>query len=352
MTKGDQAFVSQHIGDMENLETSCFHGEIRLHLENILMTRPEVVAHDLHPDYMTSEIAAQVAKERSLPAVAVQHHAAHAHSVLAENRHAGQALCLALDGTGFGENRSLWGGELLLMDTRTTDYKRLAHFSPLRLPGGETAVREPWRIAQAALFDLGLREPSAAWPWLPEHQAASRIVGQMLQNGVNCPATSSCGRLFDAVAALLGLCLTTTYEGQAAIRMEAAQDMAETSSYPCPMRSGPGPVQLNVEALFRAALEDKGNGIPTGDIARRLHRGLVDGLAALAAHFSRSTGIRTVALSGGAMQNLTLAMELPARLSDRGLIPLVHTQIPPNDACISLGQAVYARLWLRERTQA
>ncbi|MBG0790816.1 MAG: carbamoyltransferase HypF [Desulfovibrionaceae bacterium] len=343
LTKGDQAFASQHIGNMSNLETLEFYREILAHLQDILQVRPELIVRDLHPDYMTTTLAEEVGRELDVPVVAVQHHVAHIHAVLAENKHTAPALGLALDGTGYGEDGTIWGGECLMVVPEELEHQRLAHFSRIRLPGGEAAVKEPWRIAQAALWELGVREPGRyAWPWLADFGAESRFLPQILEKGINAPLTSSCGRLFDAMAGLCGLAETISYEGQAAIRLEKVQDMTETGAYPCPLASG-DPVALNTLELVAAALEDLENNVPVPIIARRFHRGLINGLADMAFNFSMLLDVHHVGLSGGVMQNLTLATELPRALRAAGLIPLVHTQLPPNDGCISLGQAAWGQ---------
>jgi hydrogenase maturation protein HypF len=352
LTKGDQAFVSQHIGDMENLETLGFYQEIAAHLESILQVTPELIVRDLHPDYMTTRWAEEQGEERGLPVRALQHHFAHAHSVLAEHCFAGRALCLALDGTGYGEDGTLWGGELLLVDTGTLEHRRLAHFSPVRLPGGEQAIREPWRIAQSFLWELGATEPDPErpWPWLAEYGAASALLPQLLEKHVNAPVTTSCGRLFDGVAALLDCRQAITYEGQAAILLERLQDPSETGAYPCACApaDGDAPAVLDTLDLFRSVWEDWRAGEDPARIARRFHLGLVQGLADLARDSARALGLEHVALSGGVMQNLTMAVELPKALEARGLTPLVHTRVPPNDACIALGQAAWGRLLLAQ----
>jgi hydrogenase maturation protein HypF len=341
LTKGDQAFTSQHIGNMANLETLEFHNEIRAHLEDILQVAPELIVRDLHPDYMTTSLAEELGRKRGVPVAALQHHYAHIHAVLAENKFDGPVIGLALDGTGYGEDGTIWGGECLLVDPTELDHQRLAHFRRFRLPGGEAAVREPWRIAQAALWELGVKEPGKyAWPWLDRFEGESRFLPQMLEKGLNAPLTSSCGRLFDGVAALCGLTDVITYEGQAAILLEKIQDMNETGAYPCPLKSD-DPVALDTLSMVAAALEDLENGVPAGKIARRFHRGLINGLTEMAFSFSMLLDIHHVALSGGVMQNLTLARELPLALQGAGLLPLVHTQLPPNDGCISLGQAAW-----------
>ncbi|MEG6552408.1 Sua5/YciO/YrdC/YwlC family protein, partial [Desulfocurvibacter africanus] len=319
VTKDDQAFVSQHIGDMENLETLGFHHEIRQHLVSILQISPVALVRDLHPDYLTTAYALE---QRELPVLTLQHHFAHAFSVLAEHRHQGPALALALDGTGFGEDGTLWGGEALFVDTQTLERKRLGHFAPAPLPGGEAAIREPWRIAQAYLWACGITTPDKKpWPWLAEHAQASAFVARMLERDVNCPRSTSCGRLFDAVSALLGIKLKIDYEGQAAIVLEQAQDQnvsAESKGYACPLLPSPltpsESTMLDTLTLFRAVHEDFQAGVPTGTISRRFHLGLVAGLAELAAALAERTGVRTVALSGGVMLNLTMSTLLPDAL--------------------------------------
>ncbi len=341
LTKDDQAFTSQHIGDMENLATLDFHREITTHLTDILQVKPKLVVHDLHPDYMTT----QLASETSLPTAALQHHFAHIHSALAENKHLGPAIGIALDGTGYGEDGTIWGGEVLFVNSKTLEHERLAHLATFALPGGEQAVRQPWRIGLALLRDIGVDGSNGPWPWLPEFESAAQMLLQMLEKKINCPMTSSCGRLFDAASALLGLKNTIAYEGQAAILLEKIQDQDETEAYPLPMSdiTRDHAATLDTHALFKAMLDDLLATVPTPIIARRFHLGVVQGFADAAAHFAKAKGIRDVALSGGVMQNLTLAVELPKALSQHGLTPLVHTKMPPNDACISLGQAAWGR---------
>jgi hydrogenase maturation protein HypF len=375
LTKGDQAFVSQHLGDMENIDTLGFHHEIAEHLQDILQVEPQLVVRDQHPNYLTTSVAQEMARKTGVATTFVQHHYAHAHAVLAENRHMGPALCLALDGTGFatsqpnlgyGTGWSIWGGECLLVDTLTLRHERLAHLAEFSLPGGEAAVHEPWRLAQSLLWELDIeasgQEGTPPWPWLPEQEQASRFLPQILRKNLNCPLTSSCGRLFDAISAMLGLCLRTTYEGQAAMLLEHAQDLsiplAEAALYPCPLtkpdscdRLGGGeqPRELDTYGLFRALLQDMAAGTPAPVVARRFHASLIAGLADMAAHFAKKHDIQHVALSGGVMQNLTFAVELPRALAERGLAPLTHKLLPPNDGCISLGQAAYGQRLLNLR---
>ena len=344
LAKEDRAFVSQHVGDLENLTAYSFYQETIEHLLDILGAGPQAVVADLHPDYLSTRFALE---QDRWPVLRLQHHFAHVHAVLAENGHYAPALGLALDGTGLGQDRTLWGGEGLLVDPSRLEHSRLGHLSPLLLPGGEAAVRQPWRTAQAALAAIGVSEPSnRTWPWLAEHAQASQVVGQMIEKRINSPATTSCGRLFDAVAALLGICLAIDYEGQAAIRLEHAQDMSEIRAYHCPVLEKDGTLELDTRGLFAQVHADWEQGTAAPRISRRFHLGLVQGLSGLALAMSRRSTIRTVALSGGVLQNMTISRELPRALSALGLTPLVHRELPPGDACISLGQAVYGRLVL------
>lgn len=377
LTKGEDAFVSQHIGDMANLETAAFHEEIRGHLASLLRVAPQAVVRDLHPDYLASRMAEEYGAERGLRVYALQHHFAHAHAVLAEHRFSGKALVWALDGTGLGDDGQLWGGELLYVDTEGgPEHKRLAHFAPMDLPGGDMAIREPWRVAHALLLRLGLLREDMPLPWLLEYGATAALLPAMLQRRINTPVSTSCGRLFDAVAALLGLCNATSYEGQAAIRLEEAQhrfaasfpvpegDGAAGEPFPCPVVAKDGSWLLDTHTLFAALVKERfgmqqsglrndnfphsgfSDGSHTASLARRFHLSLAESLAALAATASMRYGTKYIGLSGGCLQNCTLTLALTAKLSQKGLTPLLHKELPPGDGCISLGQASWGRLFL------
>ncbi|MBF0482331.1 MAG: carbamoyltransferase HypF [Desulfovibrionaceae bacterium] len=345
LTKGDRAFVSQHIGDLENLETYAFYRETIAHMRRVLTAEPVLAVRDAHPDYLSSRHAAEL----GIPAVELQHHFAHIHAVLAEHRFEGPALGLALDGSGYGLDGTVWGGEGLYVHPRALVNERLGRLTPVAMPGGEAAIREPWRMAQSYLAAIGEKEPSGrAWTWLEgqKRAQASRLVGQMLEKGVNCPRTSSCGRLFDAVAGLLGLSHEISYEGQAAIVLERVQDASETHAYEASVARAGELLELDSLGLFAQVLADWRAGVPAPRISRRFHLGLIAGLVRLAGDMAEATGIATVGLSGGAMQNFTLATRLPRALRLAGLTALRHEILPPGDACISLGQAAYGRMAL------
>lgn len=353
LTRGKDAFVSQHVGDLKNLETFGFFRAMAEHLSSLLEVRPETVVCDLHPDYLSTAYA----QETGLPLFRLQHHFAHLYGVLAENGEIGPALGLALDGTGYGTDGTIWGGELLYVDpARATpeNYgQRLGRLSPFPLPGGEAAIREPWRIASGFLSfpeaeSCRERFAESLGPLLgvegkrPVHDA---ILEMARRRAV--PLTSSCGRLFDAVAALLGLCPVITYEGQAAIRLEHVQDRSVTESLPFPLLEREGLLELDTATFFLHLLKRRQAGVPVPALARQFHQSLAEGLAELALAASRRCGVRTVALSGGVLHNCTLASLLPAALVRRGLMPLTHRALPPGDGGLSFGQAAWAACVLR-----
>ena len=286
LTRGNAAFVSQHIGDLENLPTARFYEEASAHLERLLEVRPELLVCDLHPDLLSSRWARERASTEGMPLLRLQHHAAHAAAVLAEHGHLDGALALCLDGTGLGTDGSIWGGELLFMELGELRWRRWGQLSPFALPGGEAAIREPWRLALALREALGQADLPASWTeterppvevWGADTMLTAAcgtarqqapFLREMLRRGVNCPLTSSCGRLFDAVSAELGLCLVTSYEGQAAIRLETlarrldarpleAEDAAPEALLRSPQAEG-ATWQLDASALFAAVQRDAG----------------------------------------------------------------------------------------------
>jgi len=340
LSRGDRAFVSQHIGDLSNPEVLGFYREVAEHNQRIHDAEPELIASDRHPDYASTRHAEEYPQ---LPRVRVQHHVAHVLSVMAENEVYDACLGLALDGTGLGEDGTLWGGELFQVDFSSRTVHRLAHFRQVPVPGGDRAVEEPWRMALSYLLQQGIAPDAHVWPWLAEYPRAQDMVARMIRSGINSPRSSSCGRLFDAVAALLGLARTITYEGQAAVRLEAIQGNLQEEGYRCPIDAGVDPAVLDTVELFSQVYADWARGVPPEAISRRFHMGLCRGLAHLVRLLGQRTGLRRVALSGGVMQNETMSTVLPAELERLGYSPLQHTLLPPNDACISLGQVVYAR---------
>jgi hydrogenase maturation protein HypF len=322
-----RAVVSQHIGDMETLEAQAAFSRVIADLVAMHDARPVAVAHDLHPDYATTRWA----QRSGLPCIAVQHHHAHLASCLADNEVEGPALGVIWDGTGFGTDGTVWGGEFLLGDAAS--FSRVAHLRPFRLPGGEAAVREPRRAALGLLV-AAFGEQVLSWDDLAPIRAFGSteltVLAGALARGTNSPWTTSVGRLFDGVAALVGKGERSAFEGQAAMALEFAVDPAVRDAYPFE-GSDWGP-------LLAAVVSDVRHSVPPGTIAARFHNALVAGIAGVAAQ----VGCGTVALSGGCFQNRVLTEGAVAALTASGLNVLLHRQVPPNDGGIALGQLAVA----------
>lgn len=317
-----RAFVSHHIGDLANYETLCAFREGIEHFGRLFDIVPSVVAHDLHPEYLSTKYAL----DSDLPLVGVQHHHAHIASCLADNGHSGPVIGVAFDGTGYGTDGTLWGGEFLVADL--DGFQRAGHLSPVPLPGGEAAIREPWRMAVAygAPADLDVaRRNAARW------DAVAKLT--TLQ-------TTSMGRLFDAVAAILGVRDTVNYEGQAAIELEQRADTAERGAYPIAV--GEMPFTVPGADIVRAVVDDLRAGVSVPIIAARFHTTIARLIVAGAVRIRDATGLGTVALSGGVFQNLLLLDRAVSGLTDAAFDVLVHHRVPPNDGGISLGQAAVA----------
>ena len=328
VTRGREAFVSQHIGDLTSAQTVRFYAETARDMLRMLDVAPEIVACDLHPDYRSTRYA----EDTGLPILRVQHHAAHLASVAAEHRLPGSVLGLALDGHGYGEGGALWGGELMLVHGAA--WRRIGHLLPLALPGGDRAAREPWRMGVAALHALGRgREAGGRFPLVP----LAAAVAAMLGSDATSPMTTSMGRLFDAAAALLGVCTRQSYEGQAAMELEAL--VITPQCLPAGYRIA-GQV-LDFRPLLSTLL---GQQARAG--AELFHGTLIAGLAAWIGQAAVQTGHRTVVLGGGCLLNRVLADGLGAALRQRGLVPLLARAVPANDGGLSLGQAAIARAQL------
>ena len=337
VTRGDEAFVSQHIGDLDNAPTCRAHDDAIAHLVAILDVVPRLIAHDLHPDFYSTRQAARLAATWGVPTRPVQHHQAHIAAVVAEHRLPGPILGLALDGTGLGSDGGAWGGELLLLDGAHCE--RLGRLRPLRLPGGDRAAREPWRMGAAALSLAG-RDNEITRRYADE--PAATAVRDLLARRFNAPETSSMGRWFDAAAGLLEVKRRMTFEGQAAMLLEGAAE-----------RHGPVPAEASLYAiaadneldltplLMRLAEErDIGHG------AALFHATLIDALATWVARSAAALGITSVAAGGGCMLNAVLARGLQATLQQRGLALFQAHAVPPNDGGLALGQAWIAQIEL------
>jgi len=338
---GRQVFISQHIGDMDTPEAFDAYRRVIADFQDLYSLKPERVVHDLHPDYRST----QYARGLQLPATGVQHHYAHALSCMAEHHLHAPALAVTWDGTGLGTDGTIWGGEWLLVNERS--FERVAHFAPFRLPGGEQAVREPRRSALGLLyavygdaaFEMRDLPPVAAFS-----EAELKVLRAMLEKGVNAPVTTSAGRLFDAVAALLGLGQRSTFEGQAAMALEFAATGAETDEcYPWRITTitgedAPSERMIEVGQMTEAIVEAMRCAVPTSEIAAQFHNTLVAMILAVA----QAAGEKQVVLSGGCFQNRLLLERTVAALRGNGFHPYWHEQVPTNDGGIALGQVMAA----------
>ena len=342
LAKGERAFPSQHIGDLQNSCTDTSFRQTIIHLTQILQIRPELIACDLHPDYQSSIYA----EETGLPLVRVQHHHAHLASCMAENMLDGEVIGIILDGTGYGEDGTIWGGEFLVGGYE--GFRRAGHFRPVPLPGGDLAVREPWRMAFSFLYQA-LGEKA----FKLDHQITDKlgeteksILRAMLERGINSPLTSSCGRLFDAVAALLNLRHKVSYDGQAAIGLEALAERADEGqrgNYNFKViEYEKKPFQLDFTPIFSEILDQLRVGVQTPVIAHRFHTTVAEGAIACCMRIAEESGLERVVLSGGVFQNRLLTEMIYDGLCAKGLQVSTHRLIPPNDGGIAVGQTVVA----------
>jgi hydrogenase maturation protein HypF len=341
VAKGRRAWVGHHVGDLENWETLRSFREGIEHFERLFAVEPELVAHDLHPDYLSTKDALERAGVKH---VGVQHHHAHLAACLAEHGEQGPAVGAIYDGSGYGGDGTVWGGELLVGDL--SGFERAGLLWPVRLPGGERAIREPWRMACAWLMATG-----ADVPPLPRTlsgrvtQRRWEEVQQLVRSGTASPLTTSVGRLFDAVSALCGVRASANYEGQAAIELEAIADPAERGEYPLPLMAAQ-PLLLDARETIRALLRDLGSGATPATspatVSARFHRALAQATALACVDIARRKGLDRVVLSGGVFQNRRLLEATSERLVAAGLRVLVPERLPPNDGGIAYGQAAVA----------
>ncbi|MGE5204178.1 MAG: carbamoyltransferase HypF [Chlamydiota bacterium] len=340
LTKGRHAFLSQHVGDLENLQAYRFFEEAIGYLERVLEIEPRAIAYDLHPDYFSTRWALQ---QENLPRIGVQHHHAHIASCMAENGLDGRVIGIALDGTGYGTDGCIWGGELLLADYG--DFERAGHLEYVLLPGGEAAVREPWRMAVSYLYrHFGRDFLNLNVPFVKQIDPAKvSVLLQAMERGVNTPLTSSCGRLFDAVSALAGIRQQVNYEAQAAIELEMAMDASSgREPYTLEVADEGGQLIFKTRHLFIQLLADLEKPTPISITSARFHRGLVEGLAKAVEILRRRTQLTRVCLSGGSFHNRFLLEQLQARLRAQGFEVFTHSEVPAGDGGLSLGEALVA----------
>ena len=341
LTKGDFAIVSQHIGDMENFETIRFFQETLENLKSVYRVSPVAMAHDLHPGYFSTRWALEQEKIRTW---GVQHHHAHIVSVMAEKGLQDRVIGIALDGSGYGTDGTVWGGEFLAADLN--GFERLARFKAIPLPGGETAVRNPWMMAISYLLNAAPNDLMASMDELGftlkfGHENIDNVL-RILDKRDLSPLSSGAGRLFDAVASLLGLAHVNTYEGEAAMALEARAVPDVADHYPYDL-SGEGPVEIDFSEAIRGVLNDLRKNRDKGIIAAGFHNTVARAVVHMARSIHAKTGLRDVALSGGVFQNRVLLGLVMDGLIQSGLTPHTNTKVPCNDGGISLGQAYLLR---------
>ena len=338
LTRGREAFLSPHVGDLDNLQAFSFFREVGDKLSQLLGVNPRALAHDLHPDYASTRFALR----SGLPRIPVQHHHAHIASCLAENGRTDRAIGVAFDGTGCGPRGELWGGEILLADF--SSFRRLGYLRPLALPGGEAAIREPWRLAAAALRDAG--EPLDLM-----RRIGPRLTGvaHLIEKKVASPESTGAGRWFDAVAALCAVRDQVTYEGQAAIELEAAAGSEAAQPYGFAIRGDrPDPFEVDLRPCVREIAAQLRVKAETAEISARFHATLAAAVREGCSRAREETGVHVVALSGGCFQNRRLTELCSTLLEADAFEVLLHRQVPPNDGGLSLGQAAVAAWRIRE----
>jgi hydrogenase maturation protein HypF len=357
LARGNQAFISHHIGDLENAETLRSFTEGIEHFKRLFDLRPEVVAYDLHPEYLSTKYALALGEHATLGEhtalgehagsplrIGVQHHHAHIASCLADNQVEGEVIGVAMDGLGFGSDGKLWGGEFFVADF--SEAERIAHLDAIPMPGGAKAIREPWRMAAVYLhramgdgfLDLNL-------PFVNHlDRRAWATLRRMIAAGVNSPETSSMGRLFDAVASLLGLRNAINYEGQAAIELETIADRGVTDRYEFEIADG-GVIKADV--LIRRAVDDLLDGRPASEVSAKFHLAVAQLIVSVARDTRDRRRLNRVALSGGVFQNMFLLERARQMLAAEGFEVLTHSRVPANDGGISLGQAAVANARVR-----
>jgi hydrogenase maturation protein HypF len=359
LARGHHIYQSQHLGDLENITGLDFFRESLDHLMRTFEIDPEIVVHDLHPGYLSTSWAIEYAKERGFPTIAVQHHFAHVAGCMAEHGVEGDFIGLSLDGTGYGTDGRIWGGEVLvghMSGEHAGTFERFAHLDYVPMPSGESAIHEPWRMAlghlNAAGFDVDSPE---ILKLLGTSSQDARVLLRMIDREINTPLTSSCGRLFDAVAAVVLKRLKVDYEAQAAIELEgiafSESDRIDDENYSLHLHQDGDQLVIKVDTLWRAIFQDIQRGTPSQRIAAKFHSSIAQGFVAAAADARDRFGIHNVALSGGCMHNRRLARLLHEGLESRGFKVYAHVKVSPGDGGLSFGQAAVASAILHAQNQ-
>ena len=340
LTKRKNAFISQHIGDLKNMESYEFFDLTVRHMKRILDIEPEIIAYDLHPDYLSTRYALE---QTGVKLIGVQHHHAHIASCMLEHGIEEPVIGLSFDGTGYGTDGKIWGGEVLLIDG--AKFSRLAHLEYLLMPGGDVAIKEPWRMAVSYLYQA---YQDALWnlklPLLDQFEKNKiQFIIEMMKKGISCPETSSLGRLFDGISALLGICYRSTYEGQAAMMLEMEiTDQHVEKFYNYEWMKDRESYLISPQPIIHGVVDDLMSGIGSNVISYKFHSTLINLFTDLCVQLKKETGIDRIVLSGGVFQNATLLSGMLKRLNQKKIQVFSHTKVPTNDGGISLGQAAIA----------
>jgi hydrogenase maturation protein HypF len=337
LTKGQHAILSQHIGDLENYETMVFFEETLANLKKLFRVEPRAAVYDLHPNYLSTKYALGMV---GMPKFGVQHHHAHIAACMAENGLTGEVIGVAFDGTGYGADGAIWGGEFLV--ARYAGFERRGHLRYIPLAGGDAAVREPWRAALGYLMDAF--GAGAQLDGVAENRV--RVVRRMIEQGVNTVPTSSCGRLFDAVAAIIGLRTVVNFEAQAAIELEMIAEEGNTARYPFEVEAG-RLWKLDFRPMIERIAREAAEGAPRPAISAKFHNTLAEAMVETCRRIRGETKLARVCLSGGTFQNMRLLGLAVAGLRGAGFEVFPHAKVPPNDGGIALGQAAIAAELMR-----
>jgi hydrogenase maturation protein HypF len=347
MTRENHAFLSQHIGDLENLETlEHFEGTIELY-KKMFHIEPEIIAYDMHPDYLSTKHALGLIISTGLKGVPVQHHHAHIVSCMVDNSVSEPVIGVAFDGTGYGGDGTIWGAEFLLADY--SGFKRLAHFEYIALPGGKAAIEKPYRTTLSYLFKIfGDEVFELDLPFLKGiGRDEVALIKTQIERKINTPSASSCGRLFDAVSAVLDIRKETDFEGQAAVELESVAELSDEDGYPFDLIEKDGVKVVSFDRMFRSIIDDMNQKKPASYIAGRFHQTIAEVILNVCRILFKETSINRVALSGGVFQNRLLLELTIKKLEEEGLMVLIHHNVPANDGGIALGQAVIANNYIR-----
>ncbi|HZY45854.1 MAG TPA: carbamoyltransferase HypF [Anaerolineae bacterium] len=339
VTRDGYAFLSQHIGDVENYETLKSLEDSVTHFEKLFRIQPQIIAYDLHPDYLASRYALQRAEREIIQSIGVQHHHAHIAACMVENNLADRqaVIGVAFDGTGYGTDGAIWGGEFLVADYHS--YIRAAHLKYVPLPGGDTATRHPYRVALSYLRSAGVNWTDDLAPVQAADPIERTTIAKQIEMKINAPLTSSMGRLFDAVASMLNVRQEVNYEGQAAIELEALADRSETSAYPVSIDAQ---AEIDTAQIIRSVVADVRSGVPRSIVSARFHNSIALIVREVCKSIRDRYGVNEIALSGGVFQNVTLLKRTLDLLRAENFKIYTHRLVPPNDGGIALGQAVIA----------